>query len=270
MNQSVLTADLDSRVLGLLERLGASGPPTDLCKLAHARQVRRVVLRNMIPRGGLATVRDGFAVFIRDEESRELSIDDADGIAALSKRQRFTFAHELAHTFFFRLDSQPPVAISSVPNYLELEEACDRAAGQILVPASSLRRFTRGRDAMSAELAVEVSDRFSVSIAVALRRLCALTDFDSEPIGVLLAERQGSPEHRINAMFFKTGLLPFLPKPKAHQVLSDWCRRGGIELPGVGAKSSVETREGFVDFRRVRVGSTDERFLLEISGRREM
>jgi len=122
---------------------------------------------------------------------------------------------------------------------------------------------------MSPELAVEVSDRFSVSIAVALRRLSALPDFDSDPIGVLLAERHGAPEHRISAMFFKTGLLPFLPKPKSHQALLDWCRFGGVEIPTLGAKCSVATREGVVDFRRVRVGSTDERFLLEISGRRE-
>jgi hypothetical protein len=224
----------------------------------------------MIPRGGLATFGDGFDVFIRHQESRELSIDDADGIAALDRRQRFTFAHELAHTFFFRLDCQPPVAVESVPNYLELEDACDRAAAQILVPATSLRRFTRGREVMSPELAVEVSDRFSVSIAVALGRLSGLTDFDSNPIGVLLVERNGSPEHRISAMFFKTGLLPFLPKPKPHQALSEWGRRvGGIQIPTVGAKSSVATREGVVDFRRVRVGSTDERFLLEISGRHE-
>lgn len=120
MSRSVLTADLESRVSVLLERLGVSGPPTDLRKLAQARQVRRVVLRNMIPRGGLATFGDGFDVFIRHQESRELSIDDADGIAALDRRQRFTFAHELAHTFFFRLDRQPPVAVESVPNYLEL------------------------------------------------------------------------------------------------------------------------------------------------------
>src|SRR5437762_7763330 len=109
MKHSVLTADLDSRVVWCLERLGVSGPPTDLCKLAQARQVRRVVLRNMIPRGGLATVHDGFDIFIRDEQSRELSVDDLGAIAALNSRQRFTFAHELAHTFFFRLDRQPPV-----------------------------------------------------------------------------------------------------------------------------------------------------------------
>jgi hypothetical protein len=224
----------------------------------------------MIPRGGLATFGGGFDVFIRHQESRELSLEDADGIAVLNRRQRFTFAHELAHTFFFRLDRQPPVAVESVPDYIELEDACDRAAAQILVPTTSLRRFTRGREVMSPELAVEVSDRFSVSIAVALGRLSRLAEFDSDPIGVLLVERNGAPEHRISAMFFKTGLLPFLPRPKAHQSFLEWGRRlGGIEIPTVGTKSSVETREGIVEFRRVRIGATDERFLLEISGRRE-
>ena len=269
MSVSALTADLESRVLGLLERLGASGPPTDLCKLAQARQVRRVVLRNMIPRGGLAAVRDGFDVFIRHEESAELSITDADAFYSLNRRQRFTFAHELAHTFFFRLDCQPPVAIDSVPNYLELEEACDRAAAQILVPISSLRRFTRGLEAVSPKLVVDVSNRFSVSIAVALRRLSALTDFDSNPIGILLVERNGTPEHRITSMFFKTGLLPFLPKPKSHQPLLEWCRLGGVEIPAPDKNISVLTREGLIECRRVRVGATDDRFLLEISGRYE-
>ena len=269
MTRSVLTADLDTRLLGLLERLGASGPPTDLCKLARARQVRRVVLRNMIPRGGLAAVRDGFDLFIRHVETRELSLDDERALAALDRRQRFTFAHELAHTFFFRLDHQPPVVVESVPKYIELEEACDRAAAHILVPTSSLRRFVRGREAISPELVLEVSDQFSVSVDVSLRRLSALADFDSHPIGVLLAERRGAPEHRISAMFFKAGLLPFLPKPMSHQTLLEWCHLGGVEIPTTGVKSSIATRAGAVDFRRVRVGSTDERFLLEISGRRE-
>ena len=265
MSRSLPTADLEV----LLERLGVSGPPTDLRKLAQARQVRRIVLRNMIPRGGLALCGDGFEVFIRDQRSREVSLDDTDAIAALDRRQRFTFAHELAHTFFFRLDRQPPEPIASATNNIDLEEACDRAAGQILVPSRSLRRFMSGREGLSPELAIEVADRFCVSIAVALNRLSTLADFDSSPIGVLLLDRHGAPEHRISAMFYNTGLRPFLPKPKRHQPLSDWAHLSRIEIPAAGTKTCIETREGLVELRRLTLGSTDERFLLEISGKHE-
>src|SRR5579864_709841 len=131
---ALAAADLEARVTGLMERLGVVGPPSDLRALALARRVRRVVLQDMIPRGGIAPLMDGFEIFLRNRERLELDLNEPDGLDRLNKRQRFTFAHELAHTFFFDLNAQPPTKIKGVPRWDVLEQACDRGAAIILVP----------------------------------------------------------------------------------------------------------------------------------------
>src|ERR1700726_3105801 len=216
-------ADLEARVTGLMERLRAGGPPSDLRALALARRVRRVVLQDMIPRGGIAPLKDGFEIFLRNRERWELDLNEPDGLDRLNKRQRFTFAHELAHTFFFDLNAQPPKEIKGVPRWNVLEPACDQAAAVILVPHRSLRSHVRAAERFSAELTLDVARVFGVSLEVALRRLAIVREFDNEPVGLVLVARGPSGHSIVRAVCFRTALRSFLQPPQRYQRLEEWC-----------------------------------------------
>lgn len=98
-----------------------------------------------------------------DEYAPLLFVNGADGKAA----QLFTLAHELAHVFFgssgaFDLRAMQP---TSDP----LEQACNRAAAEFLVPEAELQRVW-GRVSMAPEPIQEIARHFRVSSVVAARR----------------------------------------------------------------------------------------------------
>src|SRR3954447_17198360 len=80
--------------------------PVRLPEIARARKVREVVFRPLLMDGCLGVRKDGFVIFVRCEPrnsgelKRAWSADHA-RYRLLSPRMRFTIAHEIAHTFFF-------------------------------------------------------------------------------------------------------------------------------------------------------------------------
>ncbi len=93
----------------------------------------------MVQRGVLVPVSGGFELFLRGLEPRDLDIESEELQSALSPRQRFTFAHELAHTHFYKTSNGVPTVrkVEIIPP--ELEEICDGAAGRILAPTNLLK-----------------------------------------------------------------------------------------------------------------------------------
>jgi len=118
--------------------------------------------------GLLVPVERGFALKI-----------NVQGVKSSVRRQRFTIAHEIAHTFFYRFrpDGRPEKVTGPLNQYQE-EELCDLAAGRLLVPQQLIRRspLARVRDASLGMIAA-ASRMFQVSHEVAARRLkqeCAI------------------------------------------------------------------------------------------------
>jgi hypothetical protein len=93
------------------ERLGSryirnagSVGPTALGAMAREQRIKRVEFRPLLVEGGLIVESDGFIMMVRcdrdesDAFARSFSGDETG--AFLPPRQRFTIAHEIAHTFF--------------------------------------------------------------------------------------------------------------------------------------------------------------------------
>src|SRR5436853_516931 len=120
-----------------LARKHSHSTPVDLFKLAEVQGVLAIQLRSIVPEGITYPVTGGFMIAIRHgrEETIQLHIDDPRR-PRLTNRQRFTLAHEIAHTLYFHpfaRDSKPTTR-PRAPRGVRLERFCDRAARLLIVP----------------------------------------------------------------------------------------------------------------------------------------
>lgn len=166
--------------------------PTDLGSMGRAQKVRDFDFRPLIVDGGLSLLDDGFLISVRCEDDeaerfRRGFADDSTG-RTLPPRARFTIAHEIGHTFFFDLESSPPV---SLINYKDrrilpaLEEACSRAARQLLIPEFMLQRDFGDSDFLQPETLRLLAESAFVSPAAVVVRLGSLSRFPI-PYGIIL------------------------------------------------------------------------------------
>jgi hypothetical protein len=96
-----------------------------------------------------------------------------EGRNASPRRQRFTIAHEIAHTFFYRfLPDGRPKKVNGALNHDQEEALCHLAAGRILVPRELIRNTLLARlHNPDPRMIVTASGMFEVSSEVAARRL---------------------------------------------------------------------------------------------------
>src|ERR1700675_3000065 len=97
------------------KKRGSFGLPVDPADIANLCSVVSVEDRAMIPEGVLAPVRGGFKVFLQDN----FASDPGNRV-----RRRFTFAHELAHTFFYSVEGDLPKPMKGAPRGARLERLC--------------------------------------------------------------------------------------------------------------------------------------------------
>jgi hypothetical protein len=228
----------------------------------------------MVPRGVLLPVKGGFEVYLRDLVRRR-DVELADNEATeptdpsapdfLTTRQRFSLAHEIAHTLFYKAAQQSvPLPEPTVKNPMELEDICDRTAGFILLPTHLLKREVGDSGKINAAFVKSVASRFRASVVVTLERLAAVESSNPFERCVLLARRQDEDDAEIRACYYGVGLLPTLPRPKKYTLLSDWISdfpRHEISRKGSGSWSM--TRQGrLVRFMKTELGARGE-FLLE-------
>jgi hypothetical protein len=177
-------------------------------------------LRFMIPRGVLLPVEGGFEVYLRDSCRKDMDISEPETESGLSPRQRFSLAHEIAHTFFYKLSDSTP-APEEVTNELELEKTCDRTAGHILIPTNLLKREVGDYQRIDASLVRSIAHKFRTSLTVAMERLTTVEP--SNPIErCILLVRRLNGDGQIRAMYFGVGLLPTLPQPRRYTRLTEW------------------------------------------------
>jgi hypothetical protein len=177
----------------------------------------------MLIGGCIEPVEGGFNVYIRDRSTRSLNLDDAPDLDSLKPRQRFTLAHEIAHTFFYDCAPNPPRISKQAPKSQIMEWLCQQGASQLLLPDHFLTQYLSKSRPLDLQLAVEFGKIFKASTEAVIRRIDELDSAKSPYRALLLVKLdQGGRDAQIRAVCFHPSLLPFLPRPKLYSNLTEW------------------------------------------------
>jgi len=245
--------------------LGFKRPPIDLYAVARHRRIRRLGFRFIIPRGLMVPVEGGFEVYLRDQTQKDVDISGAEKMGDLSFRQRFSLAHEIAHTRFYRFSDTVPSPDAMTLAWPDLEDNCDRMAGCILIPTYLLKRKIQdyGRE-IDGEFVRSVASDFRTSVTVALERLRVVEAASSFDRCILLAQRvPGDAE--IRSLFFGLGLSSVLPRPEKYTRITEWLPNFPRHAFGRTEDSgSFATRRGRTITFTTRDLGNSGRFLLEL------
>lgn len=221
-------------------------PPVDLHAIARRQRIKGIKLRLMVQLGALVPVCGGFEIFIRHRESRDLDVECPEPPKLLSAQQRFTLAHEIAHTLFYKGFDSVPIANAKLKRHgtrkeFGLEEVCNRVAKRLLVPkallAGEIDRRLENPEKIDADFVRAMAARFRVSNDVVLGRLRAVAP-DNAFARCLLLVRKTDGEDRVSNWYMGMSLLSAFPplKRQREQPLLKW-------LPDLPA-SILDTAEG--------------------------
>jgi hypothetical protein len=211
--------------------LGISQPPVDLYAIARNQRVKRLGFRFIIPRGLLLPVEGGFEVYLRDQNRKDFDILGREPKDLLSPRQRFSLAHEIAHTLFYKFSDSVPAPDDTVSNGSQLENICNRTAMHILVPTCLLKREVDDYEKIDATIVRWLAARFRTSLTVIIERLSIVHGSNPSERCILLLRRVDD-DAEIRAIYLGIGLLRTLQRPNKYTRLSQWLRdfpRGVIE-----------------------------------------
>jgi len=158
----------------LLEAMddGWQGPPFDVFSLAQ-RQGLVIVPREDVLDARLIAKKDGIEIEYNPNRS--------------STRTRFSIAHEIAHTLFpdFKESIHNRAGEAQRPDEWQLELLCNIAAAEILMPTGPY--LDPERMTVTIDKAIEVRDKFGVSLEAALLRVGKST---TQPITIFAAARE--------------------------------------------------------------------------------
>jgi hypothetical protein len=210
-------------------------------------------------------VEGGFQVYLRDQVRKDVDISREEPRDELSARQRFSLAHEIAHTRFYKLSDTVPSPDGTITNGLELEDVCDRTAGCILIPTDFLKWKIReyGKE-IDADFVRSVASGFRTSMTVALERLRVVEPANPFERCILLARRTyGDAE--IQSLYFGLGLSSVLPRPEKYTRITKWLPDFPRRVLGQREDSgSFVTRRGrTITFTTAELG-TGDRIILEL------
>jgi hypothetical protein len=211
----------------LPSQAGCASPPVDLHAVARLQRVKRAKLHLMIQRGVLVPVPGGFEVFLRAMESGELDLTALEKQGVLTTRQRLAFAHEVAHTFFYKYkgSNEVPVPTGDVNNTRKLENIVDRAAMHLLVPSNFLRREIKQKlgdyERIDSDFTRDMVARFNTSYEVMIDRLSVIEPDNAFSRCILLV-RKNKGEALVTASFLGMGLLSILHTPTQNEPVVNW------------------------------------------------
>jgi hypothetical protein len=153
---------------------GWDGPPFDPFALADLRGIP-VVAREDLYDARVVPIGRGGGVRIEYNPNRPLA------------RQRYSVAHELAHTLFADVAEIPRYRSGSVEatgDEWQLELLCNLAAAELLMPVGAFPELKQ--ESLNVEHVLQLRQDFGVSTEVMLLRIAKLS---SETIGVFAASR---------------------------------------------------------------------------------
>lgn len=198
--------EVKQRAQRLAFRFGGPGPAVALRRIAEECGIKEVVFRPLLVSGGLAIDGDKLVMFVKCDAEDVVRCNTAfleSGGLDLIPRMRFTIAHEIAHTFFItrkRDGTLVPRISGKHPKELDsLEQACDYAAGILLLPQDRLQEFFESADFLSPHSIKAWVGAFRVSPEAFIRRLDELSNWNNARGAVALV-RADNRELRIKAL----------------------------------------------------------------------
>jgi len=221
--------------------------PIDLFRLAQSRHIHTIELRPLLADGCMFVHEGGFKVQICDKNAEVLQPGRMLVTRAFTVKQRFTLAHEIAHTLVYEIAISPPGIKRAILNLIEetdggsreqnLESFCQIAAGFLLVPPRSLRHERAlgpwGR-VDSLEHLRGLSRRFYVSPEVMIHSVAdhgrdEVTDEDvKDPDFALMMVRQYGGRESIVAWMCGSTFNGLLRQPRLYTKVSTWVEKNSI------------------------------------------
>lgn len=166
-------------------------------------------------------------------------------------RQRFSLAHEIAHTFLFIAQDDVLKPIKGGPRGVNLESACHEGARHLLIPERFFsRELGRCHDGVRGEEIIRLAKRvFDVSVEVFLRRLGDRLD-SSETCFAL--SRNGTLQFAMYPAWLKT-VLWSLP---GDTPIIEWLKSSDLQIEPRpdGSYIGVKSNEALVA-RRILAGT---------------
>jgi len=216
-------AYVDRSIRELLRASKCDDVPVDLVRAANHQSVHRIELRPLVAGGLIAPVLDGFEIHINHDAIESLSATPSGG-RNLSRRQRFSLAHEIVHTLFFDRERRPPVPVQNAPQGAALERLCQHGARLLLLPESLLiRELGNGGQVDSIQTLLRLSDRFGASVEVILRRIDEAPQLKRGDFCIVFFEQSASKRSgEILAACYDNSLHGFISRPKLYSELADW------------------------------------------------
>jgi hypothetical protein len=210
----------------LLKDAPISTAPTDLSRLLLSVRIHTVNFRPMLSDGLIRPDAQGFTVFLNSAVPGEIDVK-AGLLLNLTVRQRFTLAHEIAHTLFFDLGVSPPLERTSAEVESIVEPLCQRMASMLLIPEHVLRkRLGPYRTVDSLQLICDLAEEFQTSVEVLLRRLDILDGFKATDYMLMFCERDvAARDSFIKACTYSHSLINVVCKPELFSSFGRWCGR---------------------------------------------
>jgi len=205
--------------------------PVDIDALARAAGNIDIERREMIREAAVGSSGGRFRIYLQS------NFLDRPGARI---RQRFSLAHEIAHTFLFIAQDDVLKPTKGGPRGINLESACHEGARRLLIPERFLSRELGPRhDGVRGEEIIRMAKRvFDVSVEVFLRRLGDRLD-SSETCFAL--SRNGSLQFAMYPAWLKTVLW----SPPGDTPIIEWLKSSDLRIEPrpdgsyLGAKSDV-------------------------------
>ncbi len=157
-------SEVRNRVAALKAQSGCNRFPSDVQALARSVGIRQVRSLPLAMRGRI--VREGTGIIAELNEMLP------------PREQRFVLAHEIAHILLARdLDSAGARSVfgptTSQKSYRYVEQLCDYAAREILLPENAIRKELKLRP-LSLEMAVAMAEEADCDLQVVAQCICDL------------------------------------------------------------------------------------------------
>jgi Zn-dependent peptidase ImmA (M78 family) len=224
----------------LARAIGTSGA-VDLARVARAQNVHTIELRPLLAEGCLIPDTRGFTVQVNHSE--RTAIDPTITTlkeTGLTTRQRFTIAHEIAHTLVYDLTRTPP---REHPGKLQaifdtserepaksLEDFCQISAGMILTPTVALEKELGPFGCVdSIEVVLRLAETFRVSPEMLIHRVGQIDGMQTRDYALLMVTGTGGVD-QVRAYTYSWTLRPFFDPPKRYALFRPWIKRAKLPI----------------------------------------
>lgn len=206
----------EAEILGTWSNSGRL--PTAIRRIAEKQLVKDIQFTPLFVEGAISIDVDGFLISIRSDEHESKDFEerlrsDPTG-RRLSHRVRFTLAHEIAHTFFFDLKTQPPknkVNLENPKTLRTLETACQLIAGALLLPRQIFEKEFATKNLHCPDILSEIARAAWISKSALVSRFSSLGPA-ALPRAILASVRRKEDEVVLEAVWRHYSFREMFPR----------------------------------------------------------